>query len=100
MSEPSACEDAGPLVFVEFVVDCSRLRAALASAQRSVDAMARTRRRRDQRLQRSGPNRLERQIAHAYRLKPKQIGIGPPPLAIDGHAYHRRQRNRVKRRRR
>ena len=24
----------------------------------------------------------------------------PKPLAVDGHAYHRRQRNRVKRRRR
>ncbi|MET9222340.1 hypothetical protein ABZX65_26750 [Streptomyces sp. NPDC003300] len=39
-----------------------------------------------------------RAILRAYRLKPRHIGIGR--LAIDGHAYHRRQRNRIKRRRR
>jgi predicted methyltransferase len=48
----------------------------------------------------SGPNKAERQIGHAYRIKPKLLGIGAPPLAIDGRAYRRRQKNRVKRRRR
>jgi hypothetical protein len=52
------------------------------------------------RLYWSGPDKSQRQIGRAYRIKPKLLGIGPPPLAIDGHAYHRRQRNRVKRRRR
>jgi hypothetical protein len=56
--------------------------------------------RRLNRLYWSGPNKLERQIGHAYRIKPKLVGIGPPALAIDGHAYHQRQRNRVKRGRR
>lgn len=44
--------------------------------------------------------KLERRICRAFRVKPRHIGLGVPPLAIDGHAYHRRQRNRVKRRRR
>lgn len=41
---------------------------------------------------------LVRVILRAFRLKPKDVGIGR--LAIDGHAYRRRQKNRVKRRRR
>ena len=44
--------------------------------------------------------KLQRRILKAFRLKPKHIGLGVPPLAIDGHAYHQRQRNRAKRRRR
>lgn len=60
----------------------------------------RAKQRRMNQLYWSGPGKLERQIGHAYRVKPKFVGVGPPPLAIDGHAYHQRQRNRVKRRRR
>jgi DNA polymerase III psi subunit len=40
---------------------------------------------------------LVRDILRAYRLKPRHVGLA---LAIDGQAYRRRQRNRVKRRRR
>lgn len=38
-----------------------------------------------------------RSILRAFRVKPRHIGMGI--LAIDGHAYRRRQKNRVKRRR-
>lgn len=48
----------------------------------------------------SGPDRYERQIARIYRIPPRALGLTPPPLPIDGHAYHQRQRNRIKRRRR
>lgn len=43
---------------------------------------------------------LQRTICRAFRVKPHHIGLGVPRLAIDGHAYRQRQRNRVKRRRR
>lgn len=52
------------------------------------------------RLAWSGPDKQQRQIGRVFGIKPKLLGVGPPPLAIDGHAYHRRQRNRIKRRRR
>jgi hypothetical protein len=40
---------------------------------------------------------LVRQILRAYQLKPKHVGLA---LAVDGHRYRQRQRNRVKRGRR
>lgn len=45
-------------------------------------------------------NRTARMIGRCFDVPPWVIGISPPPLAIDGHAYRRRQRNRIKRRRR
>lgn len=43
---------------------------------------------------------LQRDVLRAFGIKPHQIGLGVPPLAIDGHAYRRRLRNRVKRKNR
>jgi len=45
-------------------------------------------------------DRMRRQIARVFDVPLYIVGLAPPPLAIDGHAYHRRQRNRIKRRRR
>lgn len=45
-------------------------------------------------------NRMARTIARCFDVPLWVVGVTPPPLAIDGHAYRRRQRNRVKRRRR
>lgn len=44
--------------------------------------------------------KLQRMICRAFRVKPHHIGLGVPRLAIDGHKYRQRQRNRVKRRKR
>lgn len=54
----------------------------------------------DRRRYMSGPDRWERKIARVYRIPPRLLGLTPPPLAIDGPAYRRRQKNRVKRGRR
>lgn len=43
---------------------------------------------------------LVRSILRAFRIKARDVGLGAPRLAIDGHAYRRRQKNRGKRRRR
>lgn len=54
----------------------------------------------DRRRYMSGPDRWERKLARVFRISPRLLGLTPPPLAINGHAYQQRQRNRVKRRRR
>jgi hypothetical protein len=51
-------------------------------------------------LSRRERERFGRHIAAVFDVPPWMLGIGVQPLAIDGHAYHRRQRNRIKRRRR
>lgn len=93
-------DDPGPVVG-EFTIDVGSTLAAFRRAHEAAvnRELARQQRRLD-RLAWSGPNRMQRQIARAFRIKPKLLGVGPPPLAIDGHAYRRRQKNRVKRRKR
>lgn len=51
-------------------------------------------------LSRRERERFGRRIAAVFDVPPWMLGIGVQPLAINGHAYHRRQRNRIKRRRR
>ena len=51
-------------------------------------------------LSRREVDRWARRIAKLFDVPSWITGASPPPLAIDGHAYRRRQRNRVKRRRR
>ena len=93
-------DDPGPVV-AEFTMDVGSTLAAFRRAHEAAVRFALTeRQRRFDRLAWSGPNRMQRQIARAFRIKPKLLGVGPPPLAIDGRAYRRRQKNRVKRRKR
>lgn len=51
------------------------------------------------RLAWSGPSPTARGIGKTFRIPLVALGFAAPALAIDGHAYRRRQKNRAKRRR-